>query len=108
MLKNLVKIASDLDAAGFKKEADIVDLIIRKVASSVDESDGLDLTEVPTSVASDEELKKLKELEELLRSKVSPEEAKMYEEVQQRVLEEEEEEEPSDEDFEGWLASQSG
>lgn len=101
MLKNLVKIASDLDAAGFKKEADIVDLIIRKVASSVDESDGLDLTEIPTSVASDEEL------EELLRSEVSPEEAEMYEEVQQRVLEEEEEE-PSDEDFEEWLARQSG
>jgi hypothetical protein len=33
MLKNLIKIASDLDAAGFKKEADIVDLIIRKVSS---------------------------------------------------------------------------
>ena len=33
MLKNLIKIASDLDAAGFKKEADIVDLIIKKVSS---------------------------------------------------------------------------
>jgi hypothetical protein len=35
MLKNLVKIASDLDSAGFRKEADIVDLIIRRVASEL-------------------------------------------------------------------------
>lgn len=35
MIKNLVKIASDLDSAGFRKEADIVDLIIRRVASEL-------------------------------------------------------------------------
>jgi len=35
MLKNLVKIASDLDNAGFRKEADIVDVIIRRVASEL-------------------------------------------------------------------------
>jgi hypothetical protein len=43
MLKNLVKIAKELDQAGFKKEADIVDVIIRRVASEIsgdDESDG--------------------------------------------------------------------
>jgi hypothetical protein len=40
MLKNLVKIASDLDSAGFRKEADIVDLIIRRVASELGDQEG--------------------------------------------------------------------
>jgi hypothetical protein len=34
MIKNLIKIAAELDAKGFAKEADIVDLIIRKVAQT--------------------------------------------------------------------------
>lgn len=34
MIKNLIKIAAELDANGFAKEADIVDLIIRKVAQT--------------------------------------------------------------------------
>jgi hypothetical protein len=38
MIKNLVKIASDLDNAGFRKEADIVDLIIRS-AGIIDEEE---------------------------------------------------------------------
>lgn len=32
MIKELIKIASELDAAGFTKEADQVDAIIRKIA----------------------------------------------------------------------------
>jgi len=34
MIKNLIKIAAELDAKGFAKEADIVDLIIRRVAQT--------------------------------------------------------------------------
>ncbi len=33
MIKNLIKIAEQLDKNGFSKEADIVDLIIKRVAS---------------------------------------------------------------------------
>ncbi len=41
MIKNLVKIAQDLDNMGLKKEADIVDLIIKKVSQELGEdSDG--------------------------------------------------------------------
>jgi hypothetical protein len=40
MLKNLIKIAADLDSAGFKMEADIVDVIIRRVASELGEGEG--------------------------------------------------------------------
>ena len=39
MLKNLVKIAAELDTAGFKMEADIVDVIIRRVASELGEQE---------------------------------------------------------------------
>jgi len=39
MLKNLIKIAADLDTAGFKMEADIVDVIIRRVASEMGEQE---------------------------------------------------------------------
>ena len=42
MLKNLIKIAADLDSAGFKMEADIVDVIIRRVASELGEGEGYD------------------------------------------------------------------
>jgi hypothetical protein len=35
MIKNLIKIAAELDAKGFAKEADIVDLIIRRVAQTI-------------------------------------------------------------------------
>jgi hypothetical protein len=97
MLKNLVKIASDLDAAGFKKEADIVDLIIRKVAASIEDSSQEDENledNIPSGFASSSDL------DELLQSEVSDEEKRFYEDLQRRVLEEEEEEEfPSDEDI---------
>lgn len=43
MLKNLVKIAQELDQAGFKNEADIVDVIIRRVASKISEDDESDM-----------------------------------------------------------------
>jgi hypothetical protein len=43
MLKNLVKIAQELDQAGFKNEADIVDVIIRRVASKISGDDELDM-----------------------------------------------------------------
>lgn len=59
MLKNLVKIASDLDKAGFKKEADIVDLIIKRVASVENEVDDevekISEEDVPFTLTSDEE-----------------------------------------------------
>ena len=35
MIKNLVKIAQGLDDMGLKKEADIVDLIIKKVSQEL-------------------------------------------------------------------------
>lgn len=79
MLKNLVKIASDLDAAGFKKEADIVDVIIRRVASSSEDYAEDDVRDV----ASEEEIEKL------LSSPASEEEMEAYEDVQRKVLEEE-------------------
>ena len=39
MIKDLIKAAKDLDEAGFRKEADIVDLILRKVAQEIVEED---------------------------------------------------------------------
>jgi len=38
MIKQLIKIASELDAAGFTKEADQVDAIIRKISAGKDSS----------------------------------------------------------------------
>ena len=35
MIKQLIKVASELDAAGFTKEADQVDAIIKKIAGNV-------------------------------------------------------------------------
>ena len=97
MLKNLVKIASDLDASGFKKEADIVDLIIKRVAASIEdlsqEDENLE-ENIPSGFASSSDL------DELLQSEVSDEEKEFYENLQERILEEEEEELPSDEDIE--------
>jgi hypothetical protein len=43
MIKNLIKIAEQLDKNGFSKEADIVDIIIKRVASENLESE--DVTE---------------------------------------------------------------
>ena len=51
MLKNLVKIASDLDSAGFRKEADIVDVIIRRVASELGNQGDSSETDVSTGSA---------------------------------------------------------
>ena len=38
MIKQLIKVASELDAAGFTKEADQVDAIIKKIAGGKDPS----------------------------------------------------------------------
>jgi hypothetical protein len=96
MLKNLIKIASDLDDAGFKKEADIVDLIIRKVSSSIIHEDDAD---VPESVVSDERLKALLGG----GAKATREEMDAYEDLESRILQEQEDEEdvemPSDGDI---------
>ena len=96
MLKNLIKIASDLDDAGFKKEADIVDLIIRKVSSSIIHEDDAD---VPESVVSDEQLKALFGG----GAKATREEMDAYEDLELRILQEQEDEEdvemPSDGDI---------
>ena len=59
MLKNLVKIAADLDSAGFKMEADIVDVIIRRVASELEEPEEGDQRGIPTVDISDEDLASL-------------------------------------------------
>ena len=37
MLKDLVKMASKLDALGLSKEADVIDNLVRKIASREDE-----------------------------------------------------------------------
>jgi len=55
MLKNLVKIAQELDKAGFKKESDIVDVIIRRVASQTDD------TESDVGYATEEDIESLLE-----------------------------------------------
>lgn len=56
MIKNLVKIASDLDNAGFRKEADIVDLIIRRVASELgNQEDDADTGPIGSAGIIDEE-----------------------------------------------------
>lgn len=89
MLKNLIKIASDLDDAGFKKEADIVDLIIRKVSSSIIHEDDAD---VPESVVSDERLKALLGG----GAKATREEMDAYEDLESRILQEQEEEDEED------------
>ena len=59
MLKNLIKIAADLDSAGFKMEADIVDVIIRRVASELEEPEEGDQRGIPTVDISDEDLASL-------------------------------------------------
>jgi hypothetical protein len=41
MLKDLVKLANDLDAKGLRKEADLLDSIIQKWAVEADENDGI-------------------------------------------------------------------
>jgi|688.fasta_scaffold871291_2 hypothetical protein len=107
MLKNLVKIASDLDDAGFKKEADIVDLIIKRVAASIDDSDVIEEEYedgIPTGMASSSDL------DEILGSEVSDEERAFYERLQEDVLNQEEDDDSlSEEDVEEfWSRQQSG
>jgi hypothetical protein len=107
MLKNLVKIASELDDAGFKKEADIVDLIIKRVAASIDDSNVIEEEYedgIPTGMASSSDL------DEILGSEVSDEERAFYERLQEDVLNQEEDDDSlSEEDVEEfWSRQQSG
>ncbi len=102
-----MKIASDLDDAGFKKEADIVDLIIKRVAASIDDSDVIEEEYedgIPTGMASSSDL------DEILGSEVSDEERAFYERLQEDVLNQEEDDDSlSEEDVEEfWSRQQSG
>jgi len=70
MIQNLMKIAAELDKAGMTKEADIVDVIIRKVAQhqlemeegefggELDEPD-FDDSSIPVEEVSDDEFNEL-------------------------------------------------
>ncbi len=55
MIKNLVKIAQELDDMGLRKEADIVDLIIKKVSQEL----GQDPDDDQDSPISEEEFNKM-------------------------------------------------
>jgi hypothetical protein len=95
MLKNLVKIASDLDAAGFKKEADIVDVIIRRVASMVDDEGAREISEDDAS----DSIASFEDLEILLEENKTPQE-RAYDDVMRRIGEDGEiPGDPSYEDF---------
>jgi hypothetical protein len=72
MLKNLIKIAADLDSAGFKMEADIVDVIIRRVASELEEPEEGDQRGIPTVDISDEDLASLFSSLEGLEEEIDP------------------------------------
>lgn len=88
MLKNLIKIAADLDSAGFKMEADIVDVIIRRVASELGEGEGYD-SEAGDSVPSAE---------------ISEEDFASLVDSLGGLSEDEEDEGLDDESFEEWIA----
>lgn len=88
MLKNLIKIAADLDSAGFKMEADIVDVIIRRVASELGEGESYD-SEAGDSVPSAE---------------ISEEDFASLVDSLGGLSEDEEDEGLDDESFEEWIA----
>jgi hypothetical protein len=91
MLKNLVKIAQELDKAGFKKESDIVDLIIKRVASQLDDD-----TDSDAGYATEEDI------EALLEGADEPLSEEEIEDLNRYQAEEFGEEEPSEEDIEEW------
>lgn len=105
MLKNLVKIAKELDQAGFKKEADIVDVIIRRVASEIS---GDDESEEGSDVGYASE----DDIEALLQGADEPLSDEEVEDLNRFQAEEfgedvDEDELPDDLDVEEWLARQS-
>lgn len=105
MLKNLVKIAQDLDKAGFKKEADIVDVIIRRVASELSEYDDSE-EESDVGYASEDDI------EALLHGADEPLSDEEVEDLNRFQAEElgedsDEEEDPDDLDIEEWLSRQN-
>jgi len=104
MLKNLVKIAAELDSAGFKKEADIVDLIIRKVAMSEysdSEEDNADDVAASSSEASDDDFEQI--LSDLADQETDEKNAEEeLPEYGEESDEDEEWEEPSEEDVREW------
>lgn len=105
MLKNLVKIAKELDQAGFKKEADIVDVIIRRVASEVSGDDESDMNS-DVGYATEEDIESLLEGAE---EPLSDEEVEDLNRFQAEEFGEDvdEEELPDDLDVEEWLARNS-
>ena len=105
MLKNLVKIAQELDKAGFKKEADIVDVIIRRVASEVGVDDDSDEAN-DVGYASEEDIEALLEGSE---EPLTDEEVEDLNRFQAEHFGEDvdEEELPDDLDVEEWLSRQN-
>jgi hypothetical protein len=105
MLKNLVKIAKELDQAGFKKEADIVDVIIRRVASEVSGDDESDM-DSDVGYATEEDIEALLEGAE---EPLSDEEVEDLNRFQAEEFGEDvdEDELPDDLDVKEWLARQS-
>ena len=100
MLKNLVKIAQELDRSGFKKEADIVDVIIRRVASEIGDDDDSDDTS-DVGYASEEDINSLLEGAD---EPLSPEEVEDLNKFQAKEFGSEDEDLPDDDDFREWLA----
>ena len=90
MLKNLVKIAQELDKAGFKKESDIVDVIIRRVASHTDDTD------------SDVEYATEEDIEALLEGAEEPLSEEEIEDLNRYQAEEFGQEDPDEEDIDEW------
>lgn len=105
MLKNLVKIAKELDQAGFKKEADIVDVIIRRVASEISGDDESDV-DSDVGYATEEDIEALLDGAE---EPLSDEEVEDLNRFQAEEFGEDvdEDELPDDLDVEEWLARQS-
>lgn len=104
MLKNLVKIAQELDKAGFKKEADIVDVIIRRVASEVGVDDSDEANDV--GYASEEDIEALLEGAEEPLSEEEVEDLNRFQ-AEHFGEDADEEELPDDLDVEEWLSRQN-
>lgn len=67
MIKYLIKAAKDLDESGFSKEADIIDLILRKVAQELPEEEESSLG--GDIVLSNEELNLLLSMDDKIKTK---------------------------------------
>lgn len=106
MLKNLIKIAAELDNAGFRMESDIVDVIIRRVASEMG-SDPQDLSgesglNIPSDTMDEGDIKSLLSSFEGYPEEEDEGEYEDWEGFDQS--EEEEEEDPDQLDIDEFLA----